>query len=83
MMEWGKQKADEMGLEIFVESSEDGRAMYEAHGFQVIKNFFLDADVEKEPRGEFQRLRRELGCPIHGFYMWRRVGGRRDGRKGR
>ncbi|KIM96780.1 hypothetical protein OIDMADRAFT_131423 [Oidiodendron maius Zn] len=35
MMEWGTKKADEMGLESFVESTEDGRRLYGAHGFKV------------------------------------------------
>ncbi|KAI9744830.1 MAG: hypothetical protein M1818_001755 [Claussenomyces sp. TS43310] len=74
LMKWGTETADEMGLECFVESTEDGRGLYEAHGFKIYGEINLDARLE-EPNKEFTRLRKELGCPIHSWYMWRPNGG--------
>ena len=33
-MEWGIKKADELGLECFVEASPQGSALYEQYGFR-------------------------------------------------
>lgn len=77
MMEWGTKKADELGLESFVESTEDGQALYEAHGFKVFDDFHLDAKKD-EPDEEFTRLTKELALPLHGLYMWRPRGGKSD-----
>ena len=74
MMEWGCQKADEMKLEAFVESTEDGRPLYEAYGFEVVDDIDLDADVE-QPSENFLRLKKEI-LPIHGWFMWRPKGGK-------
>ena len=35
LVEWGVGKADEMGVEAFVEGSRFGRHLYEQYGFQV------------------------------------------------
>lgn len=73
-MEWGTRKADELGLESFVESTEHGRGLYEAHGFKVFDEFNLDASTDA-PDEEFTRISKELGLPLHGWYMWRPKGG--------
>lgn len=75
MMEWGTKKADEMGLDAMVESTEDGRGLYEAHGFKIFDEFYLDAE-SNEPNEEFSNLRKELQLPAHGFFMERPVGGK-------
>lgn len=77
MMKWGTKKADELELESFVESTEDGQGLYEAHGFKVFEDFNLDAEI-KEPDEDFSKLREKLGLPVHGLYMWRPVGGKSD-----
>jgi len=77
MLEWETKKADDMGLESFVESTEDGRGLYEAHGFKVFDDFYCDASA-KEPDEEFTKMKKELGCPIHGWYMWTPKGGKSE-----
>lgn len=77
MMKWGTKKADELGLESFVESTEDGQGLYEAHGFKVFDEFYLDAEP-KEPNEEFSKLREELRLPAHGLFMRRPVGGKSE-----
>jgi hypothetical protein len=77
MMEWGTKKADELGMESFVESSEDGRGLYEAHGFKVYGDFLLDAKLE-EPNTDFTALAKKLKLPLHGWYMWRPKDGKSE-----
>ncbi|KAI0007273.1 hypothetical protein F4779DRAFT_592571 [Xylariaceae sp. FL0662B] len=70
MLKWGTEKADKLGLEAFVESAETSRSTYEKHGFYVIDDLNMDAQVEN-PSEEFSVARTKLGCPIHGFIMKR------------
>lgn len=77
MTSWGTKKADELGLESYVESTEDGQGFYEGHGFKVFDHFYLDIK-KAEPEEEFKRLTKELALPLHGLYMWRPKGGKSD-----
>lgn len=54
LMEWGKQKADELKLPIFLESSQKGHAFYQKHGFKDVEVVEIDlskygAGVHKQP----------------------------------
>ncbi|KAI1374519.1 hypothetical protein F4677DRAFT_447156 [Hypoxylon crocopeplum] len=70
MLQWGTKKADELGLDAFVESTEMARSAYEKHGFYVIGDLNMDAQLEN-PTEEFTAMRQHLGCPIHGWVMKR------------
>lgn len=70
MMKWGTEKADELGLDAFVESTEIARRTYEKHGFSVVEELNLDPQLD-DPSVEFIDLRKALGCPIHGWVMKR------------
>jgi GNAT superfamily N-acetyltransferase len=78
MMEWGCKLADEMGLEAFVESTDNGRELYKAHGFVIVRPFFLDlppATVGDEE--EFARLKKIIAPePYRVWLMWRPKGGK-------
>ncbi|KAL8726985.1 MAG: hypothetical protein Q9166_006348 [cf. Caloplaca sp. 2 TL-2023] len=69
---WGTKKADELGLESFVEATDDGRPLYERHGFKVVDRMEVKADLDNMDEGL-----RELGKSLEweGWYMWRPVGG--------
>lgn len=41
-MEWGCQRADEMGIECFLTASEKGRKVYERCGFEVVDKGTFD-----------------------------------------
>lgn len=78
-MEWGTQKADSMGLECWLDATDNGRPLYEKHGFIHLMDHFLDADIDKEKlteaeREELKKIREET-LPIHITSMWRPVGG--------
>ncbi|KAF3004668.1 hypothetical protein E8E14_001849 [Neopestalotiopsis sp. 37M] len=70
MLKWGTDKADELGLEAFIESTDIARKAYEKHGFCVIGELNMDAQSEEESE-EFSTMRNKLGCPIHGWIMKR------------
>ncbi|KAI1383783.1 uncharacterized protein F4822DRAFT_433723 [Hypoxylon trugodes] len=70
MLKWGTDKADELRLEAFVESTDIARKAYERHGFNVIHDLDIDAHMDN-PSEEFSAMREKLGCPMHGWFMKR------------
>ncbi|KAI1416838.1 acyl-CoA N-acyltransferase [Hypoxylon sp. FL1857] len=72
MLKWGTDKADELGLEAFVESTDIGRKAYEKAGFKVIDELNLDAHTDA-PNEEFNASREKFGCPMHAWVMKRDV----------
>ncbi|KAK6208253.1 hypothetical protein LQW54_007035 [Pestalotiopsis sp. IQ-011] len=66
MLKWGTDKADELGLEAFIESTDIARPAYKKHGFRVIGELNMDAQSESK-NNEFDAVRERLGCPIHGW----------------
>lgn len=71
---WGIKKADEMGVESFVESTVNGEPLYKRHGFANMNDFNLKPS-HPNPGEEWKRLEKELG-PMHGYFMWRPIGGK-------
>src|SRR5690349_10210836 len=69
MIKWGLQKADKLGLETFVESTDHAKGFYEAHGFENIRDFSLDAEMS-EPTDDFLAWKQKL-LPLHGWIMTR------------
>lgn len=74
LVEWGTKKADEMGVEMFVESTEDGKPLYDRHGLVSMNELTLKPS-NPNPGDEWKSLEKELG-PMHMYFMWRPVGGR-------
>ena len=50
VMDWGLERADRMGLECFIEATEEGKPCYERFGFEVLDRNELH--VEKKEPGE-------------------------------
>ncbi|USP79035.1 glycoside hydrolase family 92 protein [Curvularia clavata] len=42
LLDWGKKKADELGLPIYLESSTAGHRLYQKHGFEDVEIFQAD-----------------------------------------
>ena len=42
LVKWGTDKADELGLESYLEGSSQGRPLYERHGFQPVREIKCD-----------------------------------------
>ncbi|KAL9625351.1 MAG: hypothetical protein Q9160_000414 [Pyrenula sp. 1 TL-2023] len=74
MMKWGTERADQMGISSFVEATDLGEPLYRAAGFVTSHEFTFDASPDK-PDEEWQSWRRKLQLPMHGFFMWRPIGG--------
>ncbi|MCJ1347266.1 hypothetical protein MMC31_005488, partial [Peltigera leucophlebia] len=71
LVKWGTNTADELGVESFVESTEDGRPLYLRHGFHVTNEFDL-APKKENPGEEWKKLDKKLR-PMHGYFMWRPI----------
>lgn len=79
LVNWGVQKADELGLETFIEAAEPGVPLYLRHGFQVVDYHWIDPKVE-EPSEEWKRLKEKIP-PIRWAFMRRPRGGILEERK--
>ncbi|RMJ24051.1 hypothetical protein PHISP_05072 [Aspergillus sp. HF37] len=73
-MEWGVGKADELGVDSWVDSTAMGRGLYAQFGFVYVTE---ENVVPKEPEGlsdadkvEWEEMR-ELVLPIHVAILWR------------
>jgi len=42
LISWGTARADEMGLDAYLEASEMGQPLYERHGFKTVKLLQFD-----------------------------------------
>ncbi|KAI1919548.1 hypothetical protein LOZ12_000415 [Ophidiomyces ophidiicola] len=79
-IQWGTQKADAMGLECWLDASDNGRPVYPKYGFIEVLDFCLDPDMDEDAMSEAEReeLRelRDLVIPTHLTCMWRPKGGK-------
>lgn len=78
LLNWGMREADRLGLEIFLEATDDGKPCYEAHGFLYMGTNYWEA-AKRNPSKEWAALERYLQTPIHTYLMWRPVLGRLEG----
>ena len=78
LMDWGCELADKMDLECFVESTEDGRSLYESAGFVVVDHFYLDPQPENgKPSEDWAKIKKEaFPKPYRVWVMWRPKGGK-------
>jgi GNAT superfamily N-acetyltransferase len=74
LIDWGTRKADELGIEAFVEATDDGKPCYESHGFVYMNAFYLDS-TRRNPSKKWMELGSLLKTPIHCYLMWRPKGG--------
>ena len=80
LLQWGKEKADELGIEIVISSLPSARGAYERCGFGCIEALPPDPElfIEKEGRGE--KWKELLEDDLSGWLMLRPVG--RDWQEG-
>ena len=65
-----------MELEAFVESTEDGLALYQAFGFKIVDSFFLDPQ-KVNPSSEWKSIKEKVApVPYQVWFMWRPKGGK-------
>ncbi len=76
LMEWGIRKADELGLETYIEASPLGSTLYRKHGFRIVGEADVQPDASMEEDDEEWRRCRERMSPLRFAIMKRPVGGR-------
>lgn len=42
LLKWGAEEADRLGLDSYLESSPEGKTLYEKSGFEVLDTFVAD-----------------------------------------
>ena len=46
VMDWGISKADELGVDAYVEATETGRLLYEKYGFMTYYKVVVNTSIE-------------------------------------
>ncbi|KAI1357839.1 acyl-CoA N-acyltransferase [Xylaria arbuscula] len=72
-MNWGMKKADEMGVEMFLDSTPVGKPLYEANGFQVVEKTVIVPQTEN-PDSDWKEAEAKIGHS-EWWLMWRPAGG--------
>jgi GNAT superfamily N-acetyltransferase len=73
MLAWGKRKADEMGVEMWLDATEYGVPVYRKHGFTVV-NVNRPQPTKTSPGEAWKKIDKELQ-PMVFWQMWRPIGG--------
>jgi len=73
ILDWGIQKAKEMGVEMWLDATIFGIPLYKKHGFVVVNEASLDPKNDK-PDDEWKKLEGEL-VPMTMWQMWRPASG--------
>jgi hypothetical protein len=78
-LNWGLNRADELGLETWLEASEQGQPIYEKLGFLPYSmnkvSPVMPASYTAEQIAEWEKLKKEI-LPIGAMTMWRPQGGK-------
>ena len=69
MVQWGVERAEEIGVEAFVEASWHGSQVYRRFGFQYVDEFRSKRPPEKEGDVKWDEL--EKTNPFEGEWLWR------------
>lgn len=78
LVNWGVQKADELGIECFVEATDPGSMLYQKFGFTNLMKVLVDAENGTKERHEM--IKKLAPQPVKYWAMWRPKGGMlRDG----
>ncbi|KAI1264050.1 acyl-CoA N-acyltransferase [Xylariaceae sp. FL1019] len=78
LMSWGMKQADEMGVEMFLDATPLGKALYDANGFQLLKDNLIVPHSDT-PDAAWKEVEEKVGGPIPFSLMWRPIGGKYDG----
>ncbi|KAK5996391.1 hypothetical protein PT974_01725 [Cladobotryum mycophilum] len=74
IMDWGIKKADDMGLEMWLNATVYGVPLYEKHGFVVVEENHVHP-IKENPDEEWKKAEEAL-TPITVWAMWRPIGGK-------
>lgn len=68
-MDWGLKEVDKLGLEVHIESSTEGRHLYERSGLKVFLITQIDMSVDN-PSDQWKEYQHRLGV-VKEYQMWR------------
>lgn len=74
IMDWGMKKADDLGLEFFLDATPPGKPLYEANGFVCVEEN-VTAPTMDNPDDKWKEMEGKVS-PFTFWLMWRPVGGR-------
>lgn len=74
IMKWGTQKADAMGVEMWLDATVYGVPLYKKHGFIVVHENDIGPKSD-DPSEEWKEIADRL-APMTMWQMWRPVGGK-------
>ncbi|KAI1109205.1 hypothetical protein F5Y14DRAFT_458482 [Nemania sp. NC0429] len=72
-MSWGVNKADQLGVEMFLDATPMGKPLYEANNFVLIKENII-APETNTPDESWKKLKSQVG-KVPFYLMWRPVNG--------
>lgn len=61
LLNWGMEKADDLRLEIFLDSTSPGRPLYEANGFSYLQENHIRPRKDKPDR-QWQEVEAKVGA---------------------
>lgn len=70
VMDWGVERADCMGLDVYIEASEGGKPLYEKYGFEAIEESYHEVDDRRLPPPMDVELRKEAVGQLSPFRRW-------------
>ena len=74
IMQWGLKKADEMGVEMWLDATVYGIPLYKKYGFRIVHENTLHPKTDK-PNDEWKKIEGELKTMTM-WQMWRPIGGK-------
>lgn len=74
-MEWGMRRADELGLESYIEATAAGRLLYERCGYRSVARVDVDMEDKDGEKGEVWKALQSDLLPAGYDSMWRPVKG--------
>ncbi|PQE25900.1 hypothetical protein CJF30_00000642 [Rutstroemia sp. NJR-2017a BBW] len=74
IMNWGINKAKDMGVEMWLDATVYGVPLYKKHGFVVVNENSLSPEATGEVSEEWKKIDKELS-PMTMWQMWRPAGG--------
>ncbi|KAK2600554.1 hypothetical protein N8I77_010079 [Diaporthe amygdali] len=73
-LDWGMNRADELGLEFFLDATPQGKPLYDANGFIVVEEN-VTAPTTDNPDEKWKETEEKVS-PFTFWLMWRPVGGK-------
>jgi GNAT superfamily N-acetyltransferase len=74
LLKWGMDKADDMAVEMFLDSTPEGKPLYESHQFHLVEKSVISPQTEN-PDDAWNEIKNKVG-DSNWWLMWRPVHGK-------